>query len=68
MATRKLRVNSHVNYITAGGKMLPATVTAFATDTAPILRVVHTGGTFGTGSVGVPKWSRTGSRAGTYTP
>jgi len=67
MATRKLKVNSHVN-VFSGGKLLPGTVTSFATDTAPIVRLVHTGTTFGTASVGVPKWSRTGSRAGTYTP
>jgi hypothetical protein len=69
MATRKLKVNSHVTYFAVTtAKPLPATVTGFATDTNPILRLTHTGTTFGTASVGIAKWARTGSRAGTYSP
>jgi hypothetical protein len=65
---RKLRTFSHVHYVTAAGKVRPCIVTGLATDTNPILRVGHGGEVYGTASVGIATWTRTGTRANKVLP
>lgn len=42
MRTYTPKINRHVTYITAGGKLKPATITAVTSPTVVNLRIMHT--------------------------